>query len=195
MELKIYITDLAAYNQSHLVGEWVTLPMDADELNEKVQEILKKGSDECGFNEIHEEYFITDYEFENEKLFEVSEYSNLIELNEKCQQCEELEEDDQKKLSYLIDHAGYDFDDALEKYEEVTIYENTTLEEVVEEYIEQTINLDDLPAIISRNIDYKSIAYDFEISGEYEKIDSDIYYFVNCQEVLNFLTYRNKELY
>ncbi len=180
MELKIYITDLAAYNQSHLVGEWVTLPMDADELNEKVQEILKKGSDECGFNEIHEEYFITDYEFENEKLFEVSEYSNLIELNEKCEQCEELEEDDQKKLSYLIDHAGYDFDDALEKYEEVTIYENTTLEEVVEEYIEQTINLDDLPAIISRNIDYKSIAYDFEISGEYDKIDNDVYHFVNC---------------
>ncbi|KAB7889573.1 antirestriction protein ArdA [Poseidonibacter ostreae] len=179
MELKVYITDLAAYNQSYLIGEWVSLPMDAEELESKVQEILKKGSDACGFDEVHEEYFITDYEFENEKLFEVSEYSNLTELNEKCEECQDIDEDDQKKLSYLIDNVGFDFADALEKYEEVTIYENTTLEEVVEEYIENTINLDDLPAIIAQNIDYKSIAYDFEISGEYERIDSDIYYFVN----------------
>lgn len=26
--MEIYITDLAAYNNGHLIGEWVSLPMD-----------------------------------------------------------------------------------------------------------------------------------------------------------------------
>lgn len=180
MELKIYLSDLAAYNNGVLHGNWVTLPMDSDELNDKLQEILEEGSKLSGFNEVHEEYFITDYEFDGPKLFDVGEYSSLSELNEKCELCADLDEDEQKKVEYLIDYVGFELEDALNKYDEVTIYENMTLEEVVEDYIESCYNLDDIPDIISNNIDYKGIAYDFEISGEYERIDSDIYHFVNC---------------
>jgi len=177
--LKIYLTDLSAYNQGFLIGEWVSLPMDGDELKEKVSEILKKGSDECGFNEEHEEFFITDYEFEGTQLFKVGEYENLDELNEKCEQLVDLSEDDQKKFSYLIDYVGFSFDDALERYEDVSIYENTTLEQIAEDFIYETIDMDNIPDIIKNNIDFKGIAYDFEISGEYESIEGDIFYFLN----------------
>lgn len=178
--LKVYITDLAAYNQGFLIGKWVSLPMAMEDLENELLAVLKEGSDACGFNEEHEEYFITDWEFEDGiNLFEVGEYSNLEEINFKCEQLEDFTEDDLKKIAYLIDNVGFKFDDALEKYDEVIIYENMTLEEVVEEYIDSCYNLNDLPDIISRNIDYKAIAYDFSLSGEYETIDNDVYFFVN----------------
>ena len=177
--LKVYITDLAAYNQGFLIGEWVELPMYQEDLEAKVLEILKKGSDACGFNEEHEEFFITDYEFEGTQLFKVEEYSNLEEINYKCEQLEDLSEHDQKRVAYLMDYVGFNFEDALERYEDVTIYENTTLEQIAEDYIYETINMDEIPDIIKNNIDFKGIAVDFDVSGEYDKIDGDIYHFIN----------------
>lgn len=32
--LKIYLTNLGKYNEGYLIGEWVTLPIDDDELEE-----------------------------------------------------------------------------------------------------------------------------------------------------------------
>jgi antirestriction protein len=177
--LRIYITDLSAYNQGKLIGEFVSLPMDEEDLQKEIKAILAEGAEACGDDE-HEEYFITDYEFETEtKLFDVHEYSNIIELNSRCEELDGFSEDDLKRVSYLIDHVGYDFDDALRSYEDVIIYENMTLEEVAEDYIESCYNLNDLPEIISRNIDYASIARDFEMSGEYQTIDNDVYFFIN----------------
>ncbi|MDK2063335.1 antirestriction protein ArdA [Aliarcobacter butzleri] len=177
--LKVYITDLAAYNQGFLIGEWISLPMNEDDLKDEIRAILTNGAAACGDDE-HEEYFITDYEFETEtKLFDVDEYSNIDSLNSKCEELEGFSEDDLKRVAYLIDHVGYDFDDALKSYEDVIVYENMTLEEVAEDYIESCYNLNDLPEIISRNIDYSSIARDFELSGEYQTIENDVYFFIN----------------
>ena len=72
--LKVYITDLAAYNSRVLVEEWVSLPME-EELSLKIKSILKAGEDECGNYEEHEEYFITDYEFD-ETEFKFVEVGN-----------------------------------------------------------------------------------------------------------------------
>ena len=177
--LKVYITDLSAYNQGMLIGEWVELPMYQEDLEAKVLEILKKGSIECGFNEEHEEFFITDFEWEGTQLFKVEEYSNLEEINYKCEQLEDLSEDDQKRMGYLMDYVGFNFEDALERYEDVTIYENTTLEQIAEDYIYETINMDEIPDIIKHNIDFKGIAVDLEVSGEYDCIEGDIFHFIN----------------
>ena len=52
--LKIFLTNLGKYNEGYLIGEWVTLPIDNDELEEVKKRI--------GINEYYEEWFITDYE-------------------------------------------------------------------------------------------------------------------------------------
>lgn len=176
--LKVYVTDLASYNSGYLIGEFCTLPMDKTELDAKVAEILAKGAKACGETE-HEEYFITDYEFEGTKLFKVEEYSNLDELNEKCEQIADLSDEDQRKVAYLMDYVGFDFDDALERYEDVTIYESTTLKEIAEDFIYETVDMDSLPDIIRNNIDFDGIAVDLDISGEYDSVDGDIFHFVN----------------
>lgn len=179
--LKVYITDLSAYNKGFLVGEWVSLPLDKEELDSKIKEILLRGEVEAniGYKETHEEYFITDFEFDSFEFDKVSEYSNVYELNETAEKLSDFSEDDLKRISFLISEVGLNLDDALDRYEDVYIYENSTLEDVVEESLEQSYDLSSLPDIIRNNIDYSSIARDWDISGEFWAIDGDIYNFVN----------------
>lgn len=78
--LEVYITDLSAYNQGYLLGEWVTLPLEAEQLAKKIEGILYCGSSLCfmenGYYEKHEEYFVTDYEWSDIDLFDIDEYVN-----------------------------------------------------------------------------------------------------------------------
>ena len=119
MNKRVFITDLAAYNEGLLSGRWVELPMNNDELQETINEVLKKGWEEAQANDLcccgeHEEYFITDYEgFDN--LFE---YENLITLNKFLSACEDVDEDvldllmsyfrnDRKDVLKVIEHKSY----------------------------------------------------------------------------------------
>ena len=47
------------------------------------------------------------------------------------------------------------------------------------EYIDETVDFSNIPEIIANNIDYDSIARDWEISGEFDSIDGDVYHYVN----------------
>lgn len=176
--MKIYLTDLSAYNQGFLIGSWVSLPISEDELREEIQSILKEGAEACQDVE-HEEYFITDYEFDGEAFMEIGEYTDPFRINETAEMLEDLSDYDMKRVSFLIKHIGMKLEDAVEYYEDVVIYENSTLEQIAEDYIYETINMDDIPDIIRNNIDFKGIAVDFDCSGEYTEVGNDIYHYVN----------------
>ncbi|HBG2116831.1 TPA: antirestriction protein ArdA [Clostridioides difficile] len=103
--LNIYITNLGKYNEGELIGEWVELPLNKEEL----QEILNR----IGINEEYEEYFITDYETDIKGL-EISEYSNIEQLNELAKELEELEEYEIEQLKALLERGYIDFYDMLE---------------------------------------------------------------------------------
>ena len=53
--MNVYITDLASYNNGNLVGEWVSLPLDNEDLKSKINSILELGSEIDGYGETHEE--------------------------------------------------------------------------------------------------------------------------------------------
>ncbi len=81
---KIYIADLAAYNEGKLIGEWIDLSsMDSgSEVMEAIQEFLDAQSEEQGVE--REEYAIHDYEnfpkkFYSESMGE-SDFDELIEF-------------------------------------------------------------------------------------------------------------------
>lgn len=69
---RVYIADLAAYNEGKLVGEWIDLSdyNDGSEVMEKIDELLKKFSKKAG--ETREEYAVHDYENFSANLY--SEY-------------------------------------------------------------------------------------------------------------------------
>jgi len=100
--LKVYLTDLQAYNEGNLSGKWIELPMSQEDLNSEIKEVLEEGAVVSGFGDTHEEIFITDFEWTIEcNLIEVNEYSSLSRLNEQLEELESYDEEDLKRISYL----------------------------------------------------------------------------------------------
>lgn len=113
--VNVYVANLGKYNEGELVGEWISLPVTEDEMNEMfvrigVGEIVdgeyKHGKTEIenGMPYCYEEYAIHDYE--TELPIEISEYSNLEKLNELAEKMEELDEHDLNCINALLE-CGY----------------------------------------------------------------------------------------
>ena len=168
--LKIFLTDLEAYNSGHLRGEFLTLPMEAEELEARIKEILKYG----------EEYFITDYEFEDIELFKVEEYSNPYELNRKVALIEEsIEPNQHKSVKVLLKNGlASSLEDAISKIDELIVYPNSTMTDIAEQYIEEYTDLNGYHPLIASHIYYEGIGRDLEIEGSYFKDGVNIFQFI-----------------
>jgi antirestriction protein len=90
--MKIFITNLAKYNEGVLKGEWICLPMDEMKLQSKINNIL--GSDE--------EFFISDYE----APIRINEYDNISDLNELAEKLDEIQERDEVIKAISKDFLG-----------------------------------------------------------------------------------------
>ena len=162
---RIYITDLEAYNNGHLIGEWYEFPMNTKLLAESVEDVLREGKMICEDEHFHEEYFITDYESD---IFKIDEYEDIFKLNEKVKLIDELDEDSKKSIRFLIDNnLVNDFEEALERREDVIIHEEMSMEDIAYEFVTECYNLDELAPIIANNIDYSQIGREIEMDGRH----------------------------
>ncbi|MDA7817048.1 antirestriction protein ArdA [Sulfurimonas sp.] len=175
--MRIYITDLEAYNNGHLVGSWYQLPMNEDLLAESIENELQRGRDICGDSHFHEEIFLSDSEC---SYMEIEEYSNLTKLNEIAESMESIDKDGVKAITFLMEnHFVKDIFEAIESYEDsVRIYEDSTMEDIAYDLIQECYGLDGIPDIIANNIDYEKIGKDLEIEGSYYKVGSDTYEYI-----------------
>lgn len=176
--LKIYFSDLNSYSKGYLFGEWISLP--SDNLDEQLSKILKAGEALCfleeGYYEKHEEWFITDFEWDDIDLCEIQEYDNIFTLNEQLELVKDLSTYQLKAIRFLISETiAKDIEDAFYKADDVIIYENQSLEDVAYDLMLECYNLDKLPSIIANHIDYEGIARDLEIEGAYIVIGNDVY--------------------
>lgn len=145
MDIRIYVSNLAQYNNGRLIGQWVDLPMSEDDLWDVIKEIL--GNDE--------EFFITDYE----APFKIEEYDSLTELNALAATLETMDEDDVKKAVFLVNEQGYDFKEALARVNEVDYYPDMTLKDLAEQFIDEGL-YGEIPDSIASYIDIDAIASD-----------------------------------
>ena len=176
--LNIYITDLAAYNSGYLTGAWAQLPLTDTELSQAILEVLAKGEQVTG-DESHEEYFITDYEWEELDLFTVDEYEDIHQLNQDLKLLAECSSETLKAMKFLLDEGiTVDIEDALSRAEDVVIYHNSTMEDVAYELIDSGYNLSAIPPLIANNIDYDGIARDLEYEGIYWEREGDVYEYI-----------------
>jgi len=165
--MKIYVSDLASYNNGNLIGEWISLPKSEEYLTSKIKEILELGSETDNYQEEHEEYFITDYECE---YMEIGEYDNLEKLNDIAEKMESLSSSDIKKFKVLI-QEGYDFEYSFNNYDDIEIYEEINMNELAEQFVEDGF-FGDIPTALINYIDYDAIARD--LSMDYTEIENDI---------------------
>lgn len=93
MELKGFITNLGKYNEGELVGEWITFPIDENDLQDALKNIGCYYEDEDGnvYNKEYEEYFFTDWDCDFEHAF--GEYENIKKINEFAETLHEWDED------------------------------------------------------------------------------------------------------
>jgi len=173
--LQVFITDLAAYNAGSLVGRWVRLPITGFELSQAISEVLTEGEHVVN-GENHEEYFITDYEWEDIDIKEIDEYENIYELNSELKLLADHDKDKLKAVKFLLDEGiTLDMEDAIGRAEDVIIHHNYTMEDMAYDLIHECYNLKDIPDLISNNIDYDGIARDLEYDGTYWEIGGDVY--------------------
>lgn len=162
--INVFLTNLGKYNEGELVGKWISLPIDTAELENCLEEI--------GINEEYEEYFITDSETDIEYL-DISEYSNLQELNEIAEKYDEMDDDEKMVLSAFMLN-GDDFSEAVAHVQEGDYYmypDCRDMEDVAIEVVEQCGYLQDVPDAVARYFDYEAFGEDLAIEGTFVYIN------------------------
>ena len=154
--LSVYIANLAEYNNSNLIGGWVSLPIEENDWKDFLKTIGNP-----------EEIAIHDYE-DNSGIegVEIGEYMSLKELNELGERLESINPDETYIVNALYE-AIEDLEQALSCYEAggYTYYGDMTMEEIAREYIEDCY---DITAGLENYIDYKAIARDMRYDSYYE---------------------------
>jgi len=155
--IKVFITNLAKYNEGYLIGDWITLPLPEEELDEVIEKIL--GDDE--------EYFITDYECE---FMEVPEYYNLHKLNELAEQLDNLDEYEQKKVKAILEWgACSSLEDAIDRVDNFNLQEDIEDYEDLGSYYVYDSGIYDIPDNIKWYIDLERFGRDLAMDGYISK--------------------------
>ena len=158
--LNIFVNTWGNYNENGADGgQWITLPMDPEELEEVLENIAAL----IGDND--PEWAIHDYEWTTEiELDEISEYANIFKLNEMCNDLDDLEEWEAEEIAAAVEAWGYTFAEALDRHQRgcFVFYQGRDLEEVAEEIINECY---DLPEFALRYFDFEAFARDLRFDG------------------------------
>jgi antirestriction protein len=146
--LKGFITNLGKYNEGELVGEWISFPIDEEELEDVFLRI--------GINDEYEEYFFTDWECPFETGF--GEYESIESVNSLA---EDLEREDEDLIEAIIEATGYSLRVALDHVDKAIFYQGQTLEDLAYEFVSDLC----LPEIAERYFDYEAFARDLSFDG------------------------------
>ena len=161
--LNIFVNTWGNYNENGADGgAWITLPKDADEL----QELLEQIADNMGDHD--PEFAIHDYEWTCEwEGFEISEYENIEELNEFCQRLYELNEYESKVYAAAVEYFGREYVE-IDEIDEYNLYTDITDNYDLGYYwaVESgCYNTDEL-GTLGRYIDYEAFGRDINLEAD-----------------------------
>ena len=161
--LNIFINTWGNYNENGADGgEWITLPMDAAELEEKMEAIA------AAMGDSDPEYFINDYEWTTEiEPRDIDELENILELNEEINEICSLEEWEAEEIAAAMEAYGYTFPEAMERQQRgcFIFYRGQDMQEVAEEIVNECYFTKDTPDILTRYFDYEAFARDLSFDG------------------------------
>ena len=162
--LNVFINTWGNYNENGADGgEWISLPMEENELNETLEQIAKNMGDE------DPEFCIHDFEWVTEcgDLCEVDENMDIFALNEQLQEFDTLNEWEQEETAAAVEAFGYTFKEAMEKQQRgcFTFYKGYDLEDLAYELVDEWLSDKNIPSFISSYFDYKAFARDLGFDG------------------------------
>ncbi|OJG43011.1 antirestriction protein ArdA [Enterococcus gilvus] len=152
--MQVYIANLGKYNEGELQGAWFSLPIDLEEVAEKI-----------GLDAEYEEYAIHDYELP----FHIDEYTSIDHLNDVYERIQEI--DGSPVYDEINEILGYwfkDIEELLDNVDDIICYSDCdSMEDVAEQYIEETGILNSLPENMRYYFDYSALGRDMEIEGNF----------------------------
>lgn len=154
---RIYVACLASYNNGKLHGKWIDCNIDADYIQEKIEEILDTSTEPNA-----EEWAIHDYENWNGlKLYEHEDIDDLFQVAQLIGQHGKL-------FSELVSHVGgiKHFEEAISLIEQNYQGEFESLIDWAEQLLDDTGSLSRLPDCLKCYFNYESYANDCELSGD-----------------------------
>lgn len=151
-EFRIYVADLAAYNNGKLHGVWIDATIEVDEIQEAVSEMLKSSPEEMA-----EEWAIHDYEGFGRGS--VSEYEGFESVHEKAL----FLEDHGPLGAVVLDHWCGRLEDATKAIEEGYNGEYESVEDYARSLTEET---SEVPKHLEFYIDYEKMGRDMELNGD-----------------------------
>ena len=149
-EMRVYIANLGKYVEGELVGAWFTVPVNPDEVRERI-----------GLNDEYEEYAIHDYELP----FEISEYTPIEEVNHLCEMVWELPEDIQDVFPELL-RCFNSVKELCSHADDIIHYPGCEDMIAVAHYlIDECGVFGEIPDKLVYYVDYEAYARDLEIEG------------------------------
>lgn len=164
--LNIFVNTWGNYNENGADGgEWITLPMEQEELDAKLEAIAQ------AMNDDDPEFCIHDYEYTGEiELEEISECTSIHEINELCNEAAVLEEYELEEIAAAIDAWGYSFKEAMEMQQagSFSFYPGRDLEDLAYEIAGECYFTKETPEFFKTYFDYKAFARDLGFDGYVE---------------------------
>lgn len=162
---KIYVADLAAYNNGVLHGAWIDLSgKDAGDVYEEIDAIIQSSPVEGA-----EEFAIHDYEgFGSYKVDEYDRIEDLVAL------AEAIEEHGDAFSAFLSYHGSYysgKLDDALSDFQDAFRGEYQSEEAYAEEFLDSTGEMSEVPEWAQPYFDMEKYARDM-FMGDVYSIDT-----------------------
>lgn len=157
-DIRIYVADLAAYNNGRLHGVWINALDDPGDIRDQINAMLV-GSPE-GFAE---EFAIHDYEgFDG---YDLGEYESIDSVHEIA--C--FIDDHPEMGGALLNHFGGYLDEARTAIDDHYCGEYESLAEYAQQLTEETT---EIPESLVYYIDYERMGRDMGMSGDIFTIDS-----------------------
>lgn len=161
--LNIFVNTWGNYNENGADGgEWIELPMDEDELDEKLEAIAEAMGD-------HDpEWAIHDYEWTCEiDLGEVNEMDSIRNWNEILQEADSLRDYEQKEVAAAMEAFGYSLREAIDYQQRGSFifYAGRSIEDIAEELADEYFEANDVPDFVQRHFDYNSYAEELRSDG------------------------------
>lgn len=160
-DIKIFLTNLTAYNNGNLMGEWVTLPINGEQMNG----ILKRIGVEKG-----EELFITDYDIPFRNM-DIGEHENLDDLNYLAARLQEMSSYETDRFTNVLEAGLYNYSSAadyvnltynLDCYDMIEVKD----EEELGRYLLSEVEMPELPngTLLSDYVNYEEYGRDSNVN-------------------------------
>lgn len=164
--IAIFLNTWGNYNENGADGgHWVNLPCD-------LEAELKKLAAATGERPEEMEPFINDYDSEINGL-NITEYTDINELNDLAAELETLDEYDREKLAAYIETQGGTIRKAIDNLDRCEYYSGITLDGLAAEFADEMLS--GCSDFASRYFDYDAFARDLGFSGYTETENGVIY--------------------